>query len=114
MTTGHYEMFGVVTHKGRSADSGHYVGWVREKGDNWITYDDDIVTTCKTDDILKLSGGGDWHMTYMCMYRRIDDLADRFDSNGKCIKPPVLTAPTTTTAAAAAAPTGGATPAANK
>jgi hypothetical protein len=25
LTTGMYEMFGVVTHKGRSADSGHYV-----------------------------------------------------------------------------------------
>lgn len=25
--TGKYQLIGVVTHKGRSADSGHYVGW---------------------------------------------------------------------------------------
>lgn len=24
-----YELFGVVTHKGRSSDSGHYIGWVK-------------------------------------------------------------------------------------
>ncbi len=64
---------------------------MREKGDNWVTYDDDVVTTCKTDDILKLSGGGDWHMTYLCMYRRVDDLADRFDANGKPKPKPAAT-----------------------
>jgi uncharacterized UBP type Zn finger protein len=25
-----YELFAVVTHKGRDADGGHYVAWVRE------------------------------------------------------------------------------------
>lgn len=29
--TGFYELFGVITHKGRDADSGHYVAWVKEK-----------------------------------------------------------------------------------
>ena len=29
---GMYELFGVVTHKGRSADAGHYIGWVKAKG----------------------------------------------------------------------------------
>jgi hypothetical protein len=29
---GLYELFAVVTHKGRSADSGHYMGWVRNSG----------------------------------------------------------------------------------
>jgi ubiquitin carboxyl-terminal hydrolase 14 len=29
---GTYELYGVVTHKGRSADAGHYMGWVRIKG----------------------------------------------------------------------------------
>ena len=27
---GLYELHSMVTHKGRSADSGHYIGWVRE------------------------------------------------------------------------------------
>ena len=26
--TGNYELVGVITHKGRTADSGHYVAWV--------------------------------------------------------------------------------------
>lgn len=30
--TGDYELVGVITHKGRSADSGHYVGWTHFKG----------------------------------------------------------------------------------
>jgi len=77
-TSGNYELFGVVTHRGRMADSGHYVGWVREKGDQWLCYDDEVVTTVTTDDIKKLYGDAvDWHMTFICFYRRIDDLAGR-------------------------------------
>lgn len=33
----------VITHKGRSSDSGHYVAWVRLKGDQWAMCDDDEV-----------------------------------------------------------------------
>lgn len=29
LDTGAYELVAIVTHQGRSADSGHYVGWVR-------------------------------------------------------------------------------------
>lgn len=28
LETGNYELIAVVTHKGRSADGGHYIGWV--------------------------------------------------------------------------------------
>ena len=35
LDTGHYQLIGVVTHKGRSADGGHYVGWVHKSGDDW-------------------------------------------------------------------------------
>ena len=45
LDTGNYHLVGVVTHKGRSADSGHYVGWTHKSGDTWVQYDDDIVTT---------------------------------------------------------------------
>ena len=37
--------------------------------DNWWKFDDDTVTPVKTEEILKLDGGGDWHMAYMCLYR---------------------------------------------
>mmetsp|Transcript_2080 Transcript_2080/g.4791 ORF Transcript_2080/g.4791 Transcript_2080/m.4791 type:complete len:467 (+) Transcript_2080:3878-5278(+) len=71
LQTGQYQLIGVVTHKGRSADSGHYVGWVHYKDDVWVCYDDDTVEFVTTDDILRLSGGGDWHMAYICIYRKL-------------------------------------------
>jgi len=66
---GNYELYGVVTHKGRDAESGHYMGWVRQNGDDWLVFDDAEVSECKTEDIMKLSGGGDWHMAYLTFYR---------------------------------------------
>jgi len=66
--SGYYELSAVLTHKGRSSSSGHYVGWVRWKGDDWLMYDDDNVTPVKSADVLKLSGGGDWHSAYVLMY----------------------------------------------
>lgn len=29
---GNYELYAILTHKGRSADSGHYMAWVRHEG----------------------------------------------------------------------------------
>jgi ubiquitin carboxyl-terminal hydrolase 14 len=69
---GIYELFAVVTHKGRDADGGHYMGWVKAEGqgdDDWYVFDDDEVSPCKTEDVLKLKGGGDWHMSYLNFYR---------------------------------------------
>ncbi|ETW06522.1 hypothetical protein H310_02753 [Aphanomyces invadans] len=66
---GNYELYAVVTHKGRSADSGHYIGWARVQGDDWLCFDDDNVSPCKSEDIQKLKGGGDWHMAYLTFYR---------------------------------------------
>ena len=70
--TGNYELVAVVTHKGRSADGGHYVGWVHARGDDWLCFDDDIVTSVKTDEILALRGGGDWHTAYLAIYRKLE------------------------------------------
>ena len=61
-----------MTHKGRSADGGHYIGWVHASGDDWLQCDDDIVTAVKTDDIMALRGGGDWHTAYLALYRKIE------------------------------------------
>ncbi|CAM9148326.1 unnamed protein product [Ascophyllum nodosum] len=66
---GNYELFAVVTHKGREADGGHYMGWVRQEGDDWLVFDDADVSPCKTEDIMNLKGGGDWHMAYLTFYR---------------------------------------------
>ena len=84
---GKYELFAVVTHKGRDADGGHYMGWVKaecqqhhagearkiadteESNDDWFVFDDDEVSPCDTESVLKLKGGGDWHMSYLNFYR---------------------------------------------
>lgn len=70
--TGRYQLVGVVTHQGRSSDSGHYIGWVHKKEDKWTKYDDDTITTVNTQDILELKGGGDWHMAYICIFKRLE------------------------------------------
>ena len=80
---GLYELFAVVTHKGRDADGGHYMGWVKaekrgevqkiadtdEDNEDWYVFDDDEVSPCKTEDVLKLKGGGDWPLAYLNFYR---------------------------------------------
>ncbi len=66
---GKYELCGVLTHKGRSADSGHYVSWVKQSDNTWIQFDDDQLIPRKEDEIVTLSGGGDWHMAYLLLYR---------------------------------------------
>ncbi len=73
--SGFYDLIAVLTHKGRSSNSGHYVGWCKNtKTSQWMMFDDDNVTPVTDEDILKLSGGGDWHTSYLLLYgpRRLD------------------------------------------
>jgi ubiquitin carboxyl-terminal hydrolase 14 len=69
--TGLYELVGVVTHIGRAADSGHYIGWAKHNN-KWLCFNDDVVSEVTEEDIIKLSGSGgsDWHIAYMCLYRQ--------------------------------------------
>jgi len=67
--SGYYELQAVLTHKGRSSGSGHYVAWTRKPRTNqWLQLDDDRVTPISEEDVLKLSGGGDWHCAYVLLY----------------------------------------------
>ncbi|KAM0747751.1 ubiquitin C-terminal hydrolase [Meredithblackwellia eburnea MCA 4105] len=78
--TGMYELVAVVTHKGASADGGHYVGWHRvdrtttvseiEDPDKaeWYKFDDDKVSTVTRDKIATLDGGGEDHSAYILLY----------------------------------------------
>lgn len=67
-----YNLKAVLTHCGRSADSGHYISWINESG-NWWKMDDDKVSAVSEEDIMKLDGGGDWHMAYICLYEKINN-----------------------------------------
>jgi len=66
--SGYYELQAVLTHKGRSSNSGHYVAWTRYKGDTWVECNDDTINPIHVEDVMKLSGGGDWHTAYILMY----------------------------------------------
>ena len=60
--SGYYRLQAVLTHRGRSSSSGHYVAWVA-RGDGWLRCDDDAVSPVTEDEVLKLSGGGEY-----CLY----------------------------------------------
>ncbi len=70
-TTGKYTLAAVLTHKGRSADSGHYVAWVKQADGLWVLFDDDNLIPQKEEDVMALSGGGDWHMAYLLLYHAV-------------------------------------------
>jgi ubiquitin C-terminal hydrolase len=57
-SSGFYELIGVVTHVGRLAESGHYIGWARQSGDNWLKFDDSVVTPITTEDIKQIATAG--------------------------------------------------------
>ncbi|KAF8335818.1 uncharacterized protein EI90DRAFT_2969410 [Cantharellus anzutake] len=84
---GLYELVGIVTHKGASADGGHYIGWVKRDAieepsptakpedkydattDEWYKFDDDKVSVVKQDKITTLDGGGEDSTAYILLYR---------------------------------------------
>ncbi|GAA5945898.1 hypothetical protein JCM3775_003340 [Rhodotorula graminis] len=81
--SGLYELVGIVSHKGASADGGHYVGWCAAPppSDNgaaldfdydkqeWYKFDDEKVSLVSCDKILALEGGGEDHSAYILLYR---------------------------------------------
>merc|ERR1712019_128430 len=73
LETGYYELCGIVTHKGRSANSGHYIGYSKDSARGiWLKFDDEDVTEIKADDAKQLYGGGDHQMAFLCMFRKIE------------------------------------------
>merc|ERR1711998_149786 len=81
--TGYYELCGIVSHKGRTADGGHYVGWTllrkankEVKDDQWICYDDETVSQWNWKDItgiaMDLMGGrADTQIAYINIYKKV-------------------------------------------
>ena len=60
---------GLLTHKGRIAEAGHYVAWVKQEDKQWIEFDDENLIPTTEEQIMQLSGGGDWHMAYLLLYK---------------------------------------------
>ncbi|EEH43109.2 ubiquitin-specific protease UBP6 [Paracoccidioides brasiliensis Pb18] len=87
--SGLYELRGVITHQGPSADSGHYTTFVRkqarivddphvprgrrrEDDGKWWWFNDDKVSEVEAEKIETLSGGGESHSALILLYRAID------------------------------------------
>ncbi|RAO64969.1 uncharacterized protein BHQ10_000981 [Talaromyces amestolkiae] len=87
--SGLYELRGVITHQGASADSGHYTAYVKKQGrlvddarapngkrreddGKWWWFNDDKVTEVDAEKIETLSGGGESHSALILLYRAID------------------------------------------
>lgn len=90
--SGLYELRGVVTHQGASADSGHYTAYVKKADtsktaagkrkddgavdssndkDKWWWFNDDKVSEVTADKIEALAGGGESHSALILLYRAI-------------------------------------------
>eukprot|EP00927_Polykrikos_kofoidii_P036723 TRINITY_DN3099_c0_g1_i1.p1 TRINITY_DN3099_c0_g1~~TRINITY_DN3099_c0_g1_i1.p1 ORF type:complete len:534 (+),score=130.89 TRINITY_DN3099_c0_g1_i1:91-1692(+) len=82
--TGYYELVAMVSHKGRTADGGHYVAWCLQtrangkdvKEDRWACFDDDDVSLRDWKDLVgagvDLQGGkADTQITYLSFYKKI-------------------------------------------
>lgn len=87
--SGLYELRGVITHQGASADSGHYTSYVkktgrmvddpkapggkrREEDGKWWWFNDDKVSEVDPEKIETLAGGGESHSALILLYRAID------------------------------------------
>jgi ubiquitin carboxyl-terminal hydrolase 14 len=64
---GRYHLIGVLTHRGRSSEGGHYVAHMKVK-DAWLRFDDEKVTEIEDSDIEQLSGSPDWHTSTLVLY----------------------------------------------
>jgi len=82
--TGLYELRGVITHQGASADSGHYTSFVKKQGakdpvtgkrkeedGKWWWFNDEKVSEVDSERIQTLSGGGQSHSALILLYRAV-------------------------------------------
>jgi len=70
---GYYKLVGLVTHTGRSVESGHYMGYTKHShSKNWLKFDDDTISEILESDVKDLCGGGDRPIAILFLYARCD------------------------------------------
>jgi ubiquitin carboxyl-terminal hydrolase 14 len=82
--TGLYELRGVITHQGSSADSGHYTSYIKKTGlkgadgkigeedGKWWWFNDDKVSEVDAEKVESLSGGGESHSALILLYKAVE------------------------------------------
>lgn len=53
-----FELFGILTHQGSSAGSGHYITFIRPEMGNWYKFNDEYVSNVSFDYVKKYAEGG--------------------------------------------------------
>merc|ERR1712216_757157 len=93
--TGYYDLVGIISHKGRTADGGHYVGWTlhkkadkETKDDQWICYDDETTSQWNWKDITGISmdlmgGRADTQIAYINIYKKVTVAVDAGEKLGE-------------------------------
>lgn len=70
-----YQLQAIISHKGASADSGHYQAFVKDPldldGDKWWKFNDDKVSVIEKDKIEQLAGGGESDNALILLYKGI-------------------------------------------
>eukprot|EP01130_Rhizamoeba_saxonica_P016315 TRINITY_DN7523_c0_g2_i1.p1 TRINITY_DN7523_c0_g2~~TRINITY_DN7523_c0_g2_i1.p1 ORF type:complete len:450 (+),score=106.38 TRINITY_DN7523_c0_g2_i1:59-1351(+) len=68
---GIYSLVSFVTHKGRTADGGHYVSYVKGDDDEWLMYDDDVVSVVSEESVRDITkgAGADYYIPYLCIFK---------------------------------------------
>jgi len=94
--SGLYELRGVVTHQGASADSGHYTSYVKKQGvmgsdgkrkeedGKWWWFNDDRVSEVEGEKIETLSGGGESRV-----FGVFDNLFSEHNADDDCRREPL-------------------------
>ncbi|KAF4725173.1 Ubiquitin carboxyl-terminal hydrolase 14, partial [Perkinsus olseni] len=78
--TGNYRCVSIVSHEGRSAEGGHYMGWAKFKDadgdvfkdDQWVRFNDDKVTQHDWKYVVDQLVGGraDTQIAYIVIYQK--------------------------------------------
>lgn len=68
-----YELIGIIGHKGASADSGHYQGFIRDENDTdkWYRFDDDKVHVIDREKVMALAGGSESDSALVLIYKGV-------------------------------------------
>ncbi|KAJ3040198.1 hypothetical protein HDV00_011295 [Rhizophlyctis rosea] len=61
-----YRLFAVVYHHGKLAAGGHYTCDVWRASDEWMHFDDDVVTVAREEDVLREAEGRQPYMLFYC------------------------------------------------
>ncbi|KTW29711.1 hypothetical protein T552_00918 [Pneumocystis carinii B80] len=71
--SGLYNLIGILTHSGASADSGHYQAWIKiPNSSEWCQFNDDNVTIVPRSKIETLDGGSENDSAYIALYSAME------------------------------------------